>query len=176
MKKTILLLGCSLATLGAYADGNFSASNIIGGVTHTIFLADGVTKVPKLNGKFDVSVTGSASPFFSGSFKLAGVFSAGAVEVPGAAPGSSVNLTFRFWDAATGATYADATQGFTTSFDQVLGNVPGVPAPSLPTELLNFPATVKFGTINGTPVVPEPTTLALAALGLGGLFFVSRRK
>jgi len=80
-----------------------------------------------------------------------------------------VTITLQFWDKSTGATYATATHR--VSVDVV---TPGLGGGTTP------PGTILQGT---TPfkgaqltVVPEPSTYALAALGLGGLFFVSRRK
>jgi len=101
----------------------------------------------------------------------AGLFSKGALTVLGKAPGSTVDVTIRAWDKDLAATYEAATPGFfaaSQTFSTALGG--GVDANGLP---------ILPGNINGFSglnlVVPEPSTYALAALGLGGLLFLRRR-
>jgi len=107
----------------------------------------------------------------------AGLFSKGILTVNGIPGGTAVNVVFRIWDKDAGATYDDVR------FDEggnglgsisvisglVLGGVldsngiAGLPASIVPGfEFLGFP-------------IPEPSTYALAAFGLGGLIYLRRK-
>jgi hypothetical protein len=114
-----------------------------------------------------------------------GVFSGGTVAIPFIAPGGTAELMVRAWDTATGATYADAAAnpagiiGSSGSFSvSSLGGFTGGD-PNNPANTL-LPAAIVFagGGYQGIQLelVPEPSTYALAALGLGGLLFFRRKK
>jgi hypothetical protein len=93
-----------------------------------------------------------------------GLFSGGTIEVPFVAPGAEATLLVRAWDVTTGADYASAVIKGETSFNMELGG----PAPTPPNPILPH--------YQGIQLVPEPSTYALAALGLGGLLFFRRKK
>ena len=88
--------------------------------------------------------------------------------------GSTVNLSVHVWDVRTGATYATATVRNASNVfaSPVLGgdvdNDPGTPNLVAQSMALNFKS-FQIG-------IPEPSTLALAALGLSGLILLNRRK
>ncbi|MBN9692837.1 MAG: PEP-CTERM sorting domain-containing protein [Verrucomicrobia bacterium] len=176
--KTLIAFGL-LSTLSALAQGTFNASNnytVPGASTKAyIFGFDGITPLPKANGK--VSIQNA----FDGSFlspngaagvplTLDGLFFINGLVVPGVAPGGSANILVRAWDASTGATWADALIGSPMFSGLItINNLGGGPTPAA-----TFAANSNWtGLIVG---VPEPSTVVLAALGVAGLFFVARRK
>jgi len=89
--------------------------------------------------------------------------------------GGAVTLQVRAWSSAF-ATYAAAAAapgtaafGKSSLFSLALtGNPNGGPLSTLPVDLTGFQGFAL--------AVPEPSTIALGALGLGSLFFVRRRK
>ena len=89
---------------------------------------------------------------------------------PGAGLGGTANLVVRAWDVTTGATYDAATAR--GSVNVVISSLGGGTTP---------PAT--FGNNSDfkglkleSAIIPEPSTVALAALGVAGLFVMARRK
>lgn len=177
MKKTIFAIALASASFSAFAvDGTFAGSNQYpdaqgNSVRYTIFDTDGKALV-KANGavqfKIDGVVVGPGSAGNAAgvyNFFLAGVFSAGSIAVPDKA-GQTVSITIEVWDKTTGATYATATEYLPAQTVTVKLGGDGTP-PANPAYLTGF---------TGGTLVPEPSTYALAALGLGGLLFISRRK
>ena len=97
----------------------------------------------------------------------AGLFSKGTYTAAGLAAGTVQTLTVRAWDKDTGTDYTQATVKCSTSFNVTLeGNLDPFGLP--------FPTTiVGAGMFMGLEVTcPEPSTYALAALGLGCLLLV----
>jgi len=173
--KQILFAVVAAATFSSAfaADGTFAASNIIGGVRQYIFDSDGTTKLAKANGAVQFVVNGAVVGAGTYGFLQAGTFSAGDVSIPGAA-GTTVSVTIDVWDKTTFATYADAStlgggKYLTQTVSITLGGAGNPPATSA--ALTGFTG----GKLTLIPT-PEPSTVALAALGLGGLLFISRRK
>jgi hypothetical protein len=106
-----------------------------------------------------------ASVDFVASAAGAGYFSGGSVAVPGIAADQTVSLILRGYDTATdGATAV----GFSQPFDVVLGGGGGITLPGAFTDLQAFDVQ--------TVVVPEPSTIAMIALGLGAVALRFRRK
>ena len=95
----------------------------------------------------------------------AGLFSGGTLVVPFVAPDAKADVIVRAWDVTSGATYASALYKNEISFSiDKLGGA-GSP-PTLPAVIANF---------RSFALVPEPSTYALAALGLGGLLLFRRK-
>lgn len=99
---------------------------------------------------------------------IAGVFSFGVTDIPGTTPGGNGSITIRAWDTTSGATYDAASLKAST-----VVTLTGLGGGSLPPPTLGA---ISGGTFTGLTLVPEPSTVALAVLGLAGLFFVARRK
>jgi len=103
----------------------------------------------------------------------AGYFDNGILKLPGITGGASVSFQVEAWTgAASYAAAANDSKG-SVSWTQTAGSydttISPPPAPTGPD--MQMPA-FKLG--SGTPIVPEPTTLALAALGAAALLIRRR--
>jgi len=130
------------------------------------FLVDILVKNPATGNYEGVTKNGAAytgSPFLTGA--NAGLFSGGNLVVPFLAPDAKADVMVRAWDVTSGATYNSALYKGNIEFqiDKLGGS--GQP-PSLPAVIANF---------KSFALVPEPSTYALAALGLGGLLLFRRK-
>ncbi len=179
MNKLLLTALGVFAALSAYAQGTFNASNnyIPAGASAKAFilnssgaaLSKSVGRVEILNAADQASLSpgGSAGVALS----LDGLFFINNLVVPGVATGGSANIIVRAWDSSTGATFADAKDKISGLI--TVSNLGGGTTPAA-----TFAANSNFVGLQlpGTPVIPEPSTIALAALGVAGLAFVARRK
>jgi len=170
--KQILFAVVAAATFSSAfaADGTFAASSIIGGVREYTFDVDGTTKLAAAKGAVQFVVNGAVVGAGTYNFLQAGTFSSGDISIPGAA-GQTVQITIDVWDKTTGATYDIASKSGAYLPSQTvtvtLGGGGNPPATS---------AALTGFTGGKLILAPEPSTVALAALGLGGLLFISRRK
>ncbi len=180
--KRILSLGLAALALGQVAThagvGTVLVQNNNGGTIIPLISLDGTTKVFGSDYKIGVFVNNNGSlgaqvgPFVSAGANFR--FTAGQQEVPGSVAGGTISLIVAAWDVRSGTDFATATiKGYTLPFQTpALGgdvdNDPNTPAATAPSMV-----GVKF---DGHLYTPEPSTYALAALGLGGLVLVSRRK
>lgn len=187
MKKLILTVALGVACVSAFAQGTVTLANFGTGFSAKITDTDLTTGLS--GGSFSVdlywapgTVTDSTtlqalnSPgTFSTTPALAGYFSDGPRTVP-TAPGV-ITGQLRVWDTASASSWLAASTtvgarvGESVLFQITLGD-PNASPPGLPGTLSG---------INGHPfslvtVVPEPSTLALAGLGLAGLMVLRRRK
>jgi len=179
MKKTIVASLSLVAALSAAAQGTLLFNNSALDGKPRIFAADGKTGLTGSGGYLvDMVVKGATSltdantglalaplKFFN-SAANAGLFSGTSVIVGGiTSAASTAEVTVRAWDGATGATYDAATIKGSVTFTQSgfggFGNPPGNP--------------VAFSGFKSFSLTPEPSTYALAALGLGGLLFLRRK-
>lgn len=177
MNKAILA-GVALAATAASvcAQGTLSL-NTATGVKPRITV-DGVNAAASDNIFVQVLVAGATSLTGTDTFGLtlaganAGLFSKGTLTVNGKPGGSAVDVTIRAWDKDSGDTYDTATvKASQTLTGFVLGGVVDANGiAGLPNSIV--PA---FTGLNLVSVVPEPSTYALAALGLGGLLFLRRK-
>lgn len=177
MNKLLLTTLGMFAALSAFAQGTFNASNnytVPGASTKAfVFASNGTTPLAKANGRVEIINAADGSTLSPGGsagvpLTLDGIFFINGLTVPGAATGSSANIIVRAWDSSTGADFASAgskAQGLIT-----VSNLGGGPTPAA-----TFAANSNWNGLT-VSVIPEPSTVALAALGVAGLFFVARRK
>jgi hypothetical protein len=183
MKKLLLATAvCTLVALSAAAQGTVDFRNRITGTLDVpVYGLDNVTKLGDANywaqlyysatqtGPF-TAVTADPAPFRTGTG--AGYWNAGADStraLAGIAGGSTVFLQVRVWDSTKGSSFEAASAagsliGQSAVFSITAGgggSPPGPPNPMI--GLTSF------------SLVPEPTTLALLALGAGALL-IRRRK
>jgi hypothetical protein len=182
MNKAQLFAGVVgvFAAASVMAQGTIDFSNIKTAGRPKIFDKDGTTALAGANFLVDILVKNPASgnyegvnkstgAAFTGSSFLtganAGLFSGGNLVVPFLAPDAKAEVIVRAWDVTSGASYASALYKNEISFsiDKLGGS--GQP-PSLPAVIANF---------KSFALVPEPSTYALAALGLGGLLLFRRK-
>jgi len=189
--KKILATVLGVATMSvAFGQGTIATvSNNNGATIIPILDSTGAAIVAaNTNIKVEVFTYGTeASPFgtqlgATATIGSKGRFNAGSnVTVPGTTPGGTVNLIVRAWDSTTGATYDAATvKGNSGSFkSDVLGGDPDGDGPLLPITGKTIASGAADGfksfQLSSTAIVPEPTTIALGALGAAALF-IRRRK
>jgi len=182
MKKALLVLAVLAAGASAFAQGTITFfNNNIGSPTYRagIFRPDGTgagagfsvglflasdlsTPLSKVDGSSGVTTfrTTSAQEVFATAADLV---------VPGVAPGATASLVVRAWETAAGSFAASTVRGEQAFTSKALGGVnPAPPPPSFPS-----PDMAPF---TGFTMVPEPTTFALGALGIGALALMRRRK
>ena len=176
--KTLIALSL-FSTLSALAQGTFNASNNFtdpGASTRAfIFKADGMTPVSKAIGRVEILNAADSSTLSPGGaagvpLTLDGLFFINGLSVPGVPTGGTANIIVRAWDVSTGPTWDEAlsrtpiVQGLIT-----VSNLGGGATPAATFAANSNWVGLAFG-------IPEPSTVALAALGVAGLFFVARRK
>jgi len=179
MNKAILAAVALLASAASvFAQGTLSLSTTSG--TKPRITVNGVNAVPADNILVQVLVAGAtlsgagADPFgITLSGGNAGLFSKGVLTVNGKPGGTPVDVTIRAWDKDTGDTYDTATaRNSQTLSGFVLGGVVDSNG------IAGLPNSI-VGGANGFSgfdiTIPEPSTYALAALGLGGLLFLRRK-
>lgn len=189
MKRRWATLAALIAAQAVgHAQGTFSLSSAKG-AKPKVYLHDLETPAAGSNYAVDVRVLNPASGNFETPLKgeapvspvalfsgaNAGLFSGGTITVPFVVPGADATIKILVWDKTTGATFADASVvgiAGSTTFVIKLGGVvdPGTGIPSLPSDIV--PA---YTGLVLNPVVPEPSSTALAVLGVGVLIFLRRK-
>jgi len=170
MKKVFVTIAALLVSVAAYAQGQVNFRTHIASdvppIDFKVLNQDGTPAVGSfaqlvaVNGASLVPMTEAP-----GVVNAAGYVTAGSATFQGLAPGSTVNLILRAWQGAAGSTYDSATIKNQSSPFSVTFSIP----PATPGDL----TTLGSGNITLTP---EPTTLALGALGLGALALYRRKK
>jgi len=186
MKKLIIAAAALMVSLAAYGQGQVTVNNKIAPDIDARLTASGDAAGTSSIGKPDWTVSLFGGPVGTAVTALkpledpnaaagtalapvamrgaagtaaAGYFNAGSPVVPGVAAGGNAIVQLR----------VNGPNGFTQSFDPVTVNGLGggtITPPNL--GLGTTPLTISL--------VPEPTTLALGALGLGSLLVLRRRK
>ena len=176
MKKALMILSSLLVAVGAFAQGSVQFSGKVAGAYDApVFLSGGTTKaegaaymVQLYAGatQSGLAAVGAPQPFLTGAG--AGYWRTTAVTVPASSIDATGNsfVQVRAWAAAAGSTYeaAGAQSGFSNTLTIKPTNAPDVPA--LMNGLQSFSINVN--------VVPEPSIMALGALG--GLALLLRRR
>jgi len=191
MKKLILTAALGVACVSAFAQGTLNFANAGVGFQAKVTDTDHTTGLS--GGAFSAdlywaagTVTDStllnalnAPATFSTVASQAGFFFGGTRTIPGAAGGATITAQVRVWDTASGSSWQAASGvngarvGESILFQVKLAD-PTTSPPGIPTALTG---------INGNPFslaivgpIPEPSTLALAGLGLAGMLVLRRRK
>jgi len=186
MKTTIVeILGMVLFVGGACAQGqvNFVNLNAAAGVNAPVYLPDYTSKLTGpawmaglFAGSTSTSLTyiGNATPFLTGGG--AGYFSGGTTTLAGIPGGTLAWLQVAVWDSSlngttTGATWPQAMAfaglwGMSGLFSVVVSD-PTTSPPQTPAPLVG---------LQPFALMPEPSALSLAGLGLAGLLLFRRRK
>jgi len=177
MKKALVAIAALLVSLSAYAQGqvnfNTHVTSDTPAVDARIFNIDGVTPATTGFGElFILKSDGTLIPMLdqngTGAFAFrtttagAGYINGGGVGAAGS-PAGTYNLVLQAWQGGT--TFANATIARGQSAPV---SVQLTEAPALPNDLIGLQG-FKL------TAVPEPTTLALGAIGLGALL-IRRRK
>ena len=175
MNKAILAGVALVATAASVcAQGTLSLNSATGAKPR--ITVDGVNAVAADNIFVQVLVAGATSLTGTDTFALtlaganAGLFSKGTLTVNGKAGGAAVDVTIRAWDKDSGDTYDTAKfKASQTLTGFVLGGVIDANG------LQGLPNSIVPAFTGLNIITPEPSTYALAALGLGGLLFLRRK-
>lgn len=175
MKKSLVIAG--LALMGAAVQSYGAVSGVVladnyGTGAGTISDASGLAPATAYVEVWAGAVGGAQSLIASGNLVEPGFFDLGAAVIPGVAGGGTASFTVKAWEGAT--SYDAATLKGTASWQQSsLGSFDDSiqPPPVKQGPELNMPA-ITIGA--GTPVIPEPTTIALGLLGAAALFIRRR--
>lgn len=193
------ILSFSLAALAfgqvaAHAGiGTILVQNNNGGTIVPIFDIDGTTILKGGDYKVGVFVYSGTGETYAPNYSALGPqvggflsldprngrFAGGQQDVPGGIAGGTVRLVVVAWDATGGVDLYTATErSYSVGYSQVftspalggdVDNDPTTPAATAQSMAQNFKSFQFF-------YIPEPSVIAMAALGLVGLFFCGRRK
>jgi hypothetical protein len=175
MKKLILAVAAVMVSVAAFAQGQITFNNRVAGVVdaRVTFASDGpgvgagytaqLWGGPEGTAPAALTLLNPTTTFRTSSAAAQGYVTPTDVTVPGIASGSKAAIQMRVVDAA------GTTVGESLPITLTLGGGLSVPA-----NLEGLQAfTVTAG--GGGPIIPEPSTIALAALGIGALL-LRRRK
>lgn len=171
MKKLILAVAAVMVSVAAFAQGTVTFNNRVTGVVDArVTFADGSGGVgagytAQLYGGPEGGALAALTPtttFRTSSAAALGYVNAVVVEVPGVAGSSKASLQMKVFSDAT-----KAEVGASAPFVVTLGGGQLPPA--------NLVGLTAFTVSGGAPVIPEPSTIALAAIGGAALLCLRRR-
>lgn len=165
---TIVSLAAGLSALAQVGNVNLNNNFTPAGATAKAFIL-GADSQPLAKALGSVEILDSTGAVIqSGGLGANGLFFLGVTDIPGTTPGGAGSIIIRAWDNSTGSSYATAT-----SKGQAIVTLTGLGGGAIPP-----PGLGTAGNFTGLQltVIPEPSTVALAALGMVGLLFVARRK
>ena len=172
MNKILLTIIGLAAGLSALAQGTVNMNNNFtpaGGSAKAFILGLNNQPLAKALGSVEI-LDSTGAVIKSGSLGADGLFFLNVITVPNTSSSGAAQITIRAWDNSTGATFDAATVKGSSAV-----NLTGLTTP--PSPPLGLGAVGNFtGLQLSQEIIPEPSTVALAALGLAGLFFVVRRK
>jgi len=185
MKKLIYIAALLTASLGAYAQGTIAFNNrVIGTVDAPVFDVGGTVRLggtaffaqlyAGAAGTAEDALVAIGAPVTFRTGGAAGyVNPVSEITVPGVAVGATARVQMRAWDATFG-TYGAAVSGQGKNGKSNLFDVSGLggQGPSGPPATPpNLAGLTSFSLIQ----VPEPSTIALGALGVAALLFRRRK-
>lgn len=170
MNRIFATLVSLAAGLSAFAQvGNVNLNNNftpVGGTSKAFILGLDAQPVAKALGAVEI-LDSNGNVIKSGGLGANGLFFFGVTDIPGTTPGGSGSIIIRAWDTSTGSTYSTA-YGRGSVVVTLTGLGGGAnPPPGLGTAS-NFSGLFLF--------IPEPSSVALAALGMVGLLWVGLRR
>lgn len=179
--KKLLIVAAMLASVGAYAQarlGTVNFANVAGPagarlVDAPVFDVGGATRLagPGFQAQLfagpnagSMATIGPSVGFLTGTG--AGYFSGGPREITGVNAGAAASVQVRAWSVSSGATFdAASIRGSSPVLNLTATGNAGEP-PSLPVNLVG---------LQQFSLVPEPSTIALGALGALALLFRRRK-
>lgn len=176
MKKLILTVAAVMVSVAAFAQGQITFNNRVAGVVDArVTFADGANAgqgvgagyTAQLFGGPDGTAVGAltalnpSTTFRTSSAAAQGYVNGVVVDVPGVAPGLKAAIIMRVFDPAGTAI------GDSAPISLTLGGGTLPPA--------NLEGLQAFTVSGGGAIIPEPSTIALAVLGVGALL-LRRRK
>ncbi|MFO1459009.1 MAG: PEP-CTERM sorting domain-containing protein [Verrucomicrobiota bacterium] len=165
---TIVSLAAGLSALAQVGNVNLNNNFIPTGGTSKAFIV-GLDSQPVAKALGSVEILDSnGNVIKSGGLGANGLFFLGVTDIPGTTPGGAGSIIIRAWDNSTGSSFASASVR-----GQAIVTLTGLGGGAIPP-----PGLGAAGNFTGLELklVPEPSTVALAALGMVGLLFVARRK
>jgi len=192
--KTLVVLMAAGISASTYGQGVIlqNVGTGLGGTNGAVFMPGGVTKFDGLVNNLGVTVSGgmdaaSLQPVGLGTFKASndpktytgadvGAFALGAIgqafNIPGVAAGGVATIRLQMWFDGS------ASAGLFPTFDAAKAGGGMYQEVTFLQNTSNPPLT-PAGPLNGMPnvvlIVPEPSTLALAGLGIASLLVFRRR-